>query len=125
MDRTWITTEGGVAVTGGQVDLFAHRLAGDGRPTRRHFIARIEDGGVIPCLPAGTLAIEAVPLPGATLSVVPPGPLTAGQVPAVDATLLAIADSVRAVGAPRDATIVQPHQILSAAPGATLMGSSR
>jgi NHLM bacteriocin system ABC transporter ATP-binding protein len=124
MDRTWISAEGGVAVTGGQADLFAHRPGADGQPTRRHFVARIEDGGIIPALPDGPLAIEAVPLPGTTLRHVPPGPLAAGQVPAVDTALLAIANSVRATGAPRDATILAPHQILSAAPGTTLMGNS-
>jgi NHLM bacteriocin system ABC transporter ATP-binding protein len=124
MDQTWINADGGVAVTGGQADLFAHRPAADGRPTRRHFVARVEHGGIIPCLPDGPLAIEAVPLPGTTLSHVPPGPLAAGQVPGVDTALLAIANSVRARGAPRDATVLQPHQILSAAPGTTLMGNS-
>src|SRR6185437_16530978 len=110
MDRTWVSAEGGVAVTGGQADLFAHRPGAAGQPTRRHFVARIEDGGIIPALPDGPLAIEAVPLPGTTLRHVPPGPLAAGQVPAVDTALLAIANSVRATGAPRDATILQPHQ---------------
>ncbi|MGH3249938.1 MAG: hypothetical protein ACRDOI_27585, partial [Trebonia sp.] len=125
MDRIWISDEGGVAVTGGQADLFAHRPSADGQPTRRHFVARISGGGIIPCLPGGPLAIEAVPLPGTTLSTVPPGPLAAGQVSAVDTALLAIADSVRAAGAPRDATILQPHQIMSAAPGTTLIGNSK
>src|ERR1700743_1790322 len=107
MDRTWISAAGGVAVSGGQADLFAHRPGTGGQPTRRHFIARIEDGGIIPPLPDGPLAIEAVPLPGSTLTIVSPGPLAAAQVPAVDTALLAIADSVRAAGAPHGATILQ------------------
>jgi NHLM bacteriocin system ABC transporter ATP-binding protein len=124
MDRFWVSAAAGVAVSGGQADLFAHRPGADGQPTRRHFLARIEDGGIIPALPCGLLAIEAVPLPGAVLRPVPAGPLAAGQVPAVDTALLAIANSVRAKGAPRDATIVRPHQILSAVPGTTLVGHS-
>ena len=64
-----------MAVTDGQADLFAHRPGADGQPTRRHFVARIEDGGIIPALPDGPLAIEAVPFPARRCSHVPPGPL--------------------------------------------------
>ncbi len=80
---------------------------------------------MIPCVPAGPLVIEAVPLPGARLADIPPGPLRADMVPGIENALLAIANSVRAASGPRNATILQPNEILSAAPGTALMGNSR
>ena len=114
-----------MSVAGGQADLFAHRPGAAGAPTKRHFVARIPEGSALPCIPSGPLAIEAVALPGATLGDVPPGPLDAGMVPGIDAALLAIANSVRALSGPRNATVLQPDQIMSAAAGTALMGNSQ
>jgi NHLM bacteriocin system ABC transporter ATP-binding protein len=122
--RRWLH-EAGLSVVGGQADLFAHRLGAVGEATKRHFIARIPAGSVIAQMPAEPLAIEAVALPGATLSDVPEGPLDAGLVRGIDAALLAIADSVRALSGPRNATLLQPNQMLSAAPGTALRGNSQ
>src|SRR5579863_1785787 len=112
--RQW-THEAGLTVVGGQADLFAHRPGAVGEATKRHFVARIPAGSVVPRVPAGSLAIEAVALPGATLRELPDGPLEAGMVPGIDQALLAIADSVRALSGPRKAMLLQPDQILSVA----------
>ena len=122
--RRWIN-EAGVSVVGGQADLFAHRLGTAGEATKRHFVARIPAGSVVPQVPAGPLAIEAVALPGATLLDIPEGPLDAGSVSGIDEVLLAIADSVRALSGPRNAMVLQPNQILSAAAGTALRGNSQ
>src|SRR5579859_3420196 len=122
--RMWIH-EAGVSVVGGQADLFAHRPGTTGKATRRHFVARIPAGSVVPQVPAGPLAIEAVALPGAALRGIPEGPLDAGLVPGIDKTLLAVADSVRALSGPRNATLLQPDQIVSAAAGTALRGNSQ
>src|SRR5579863_5773650 len=122
--RRWIH-EAGLSVADGHADLFAHRPGPAGQATKRHFVARIPAGSVIPQVPAGPLAIEVVALPGATLRDLPAGPLDAGLVPGIDGALLAIADSVRALSGPRNATLLQPHQILSAAPGTALRGNSQ
>jgi NHLM bacteriocin system ABC transporter ATP-binding protein len=114
--------ESGLRSAGGQADLFAHLPAQPGQVTKRHFIARIGDGAVIPRIPAGSLTIEAVALPGATLTALPGGPLDADLVPGIDAALLAIADSVRASHGPRSARELQPREVLSAAAGTALRG---
>jgi NHLM bacteriocin system ABC transporter ATP-binding protein len=123
--RKWIDAVGGAAVTGGEADLFAHRPGAVGEQTKRHFVARVADGSVLPPIPAGPLAIEVVALPGTTLRDIPAGPLDPGLVAGIDTALLAIANSVRALSGPRNAMILQPSQILSAAPGTALMGNSR
>jgi NHLM bacteriocin system ABC transporter ATP-binding protein len=117
--------EDGLCVVGGQADLFARRPGADGEATKRHFVARIPDGSAVPKVPAGPLVIEAVALPGATLRAIPEGPLDAGLVPGIDKALLAIADSVRALSGPRNATLLQPDQIVSAAAGTALRGNSQ
>jgi NHLM bacteriocin system ABC transporter ATP-binding protein len=122
--RRWIH-EAGLSVVGGQADLFAHRPGTAGEATKRHFVARIPAGSVIPQVPAGPLAIEAVALPGATLRDLTTGPLNAGLTSGIDSALLAIADSVRTLSGPRNATLLQPNQILSAAPGTALRGNSQ
>jgi NHLM bacteriocin system ABC transporter ATP-binding protein len=122
--RRWIH-EAGLSVVGGQADLFAHRPGTAGEATKRHFVARIPAGSVVPQVPAGPLAIEAIALPGATLRDIPAGPLDAGLVPGIDKALLAIADSVRALSGPRNATVLQPDQIMSAAAGTALRGNSQ
>ncbi len=122
--REWLH-QAGVSVAGGQADLFAHRTGSAGRATKRHFIARILAGSVVPRVPAGPLAIEVVALPGATLLRIPEGALAEGLVPGIDMALLAIADSVRALSGPRKATILQPDQIVSAAAGTALRGNSQ
>jgi NHLM bacteriocin system ABC transporter ATP-binding protein len=122
--RRWIH-EAGLSVADGQADLFAHRPGTTGEATKRHFVARIPAGSVIPRVPAGPLAIEVVALPGATLLDLPAGPLDAGLTAGIDSALLAIADSVRALSGPRNATLLPPHQILSAAPGTALRGNSQ
>ena len=48
--RRW-THEGGLTVVGGQADLFAHRPGAVGERTKRHFVARIPAGSVIPRVP--------------------------------------------------------------------------
>src|ERR1700722_13369749 len=78
--RRWIH-EAGVSVASGQADLFAHRAGPPGTATRRHFVARIPSGSVVPRLPAGPLAIEAVALPGAALRDIPEAALDPGLVP--------------------------------------------
>ena len=123
--RKWVGPSSGVLVTTGQADLFAHRPGTSGEQTKRHFVARIPAGSVVPAIPAGPLAIEVVVLPGAALSDVPPGPLDASLVAGIDTALLAIANSVRARSGPRNATVLQPNQILSAAAGTALMGNSQ
>lgn len=123
--RAWIGPDGGVLVAAGQADLFAHRPSAAGEQTKRHFVARIPAGSVVPSVPAGPLAIEAVALPGAALREIPPGPLDASLVAGIDTALLAIANSVRARSGPRNAMILQPNQILSAAAGTALMGNSQ
>src|SRR5882724_10113452 len=120
--RRWWLHESGLRGAGGQTDLFAHLPGQPGQATKRHFVARIGDGAVIPKIPAGPLAIEAVTLPGATLTALPDGSLDAGLVPGIDAALLAIADSVRAKHGPRNARELQPHEVLSAAAGTALRG---
>jgi len=122
--RRWIH-EAGLSVADGQADLFAHRPGTTGEATKRHFVARIPAGSVIPQVPAGPLAIEAVALPGATLRDLPAGPLDASLTAGIDSALLAIADSVRALRGPRNATLLQPNQIVSAAPGTALRGNSQ
>ena len=122
--RRWIH-EAGLTVADGQADLFAHRQGTAGEVTRRHYVARIPAGSVIPHVPAGSLTIEAVALPGASLRDLPAGPLDPDLVPGIDEALLAIADSVRALRGPRNATILPPNQILSAAPGTALRGNSQ
>jgi hypothetical protein len=122
--RKWLDPVDGVLVGGGQADLFAHRAGGAGEQTKRHFVARIPAGSVVPPVPAGPLAIEVVALPGAMLGDVPPGPLNASLVDGIDTALLAIANSVRARSGPRNATVLQPHQIVSAAAGTALMGNA-
>jgi NHLM bacteriocin system ABC transporter ATP-binding protein len=122
--RTWIGAAGGVSVAGGEADLFGHRPGTAGEPTKRHFVARIPAGSVVPAIPAGPLAIEVVALPGAALSDVPPGPPDAGLIAGIDTALLAIANSVRARSGPRNATVLQPNQFVSAAAGTALMGNS-
>ena len=99
-------------VVGGQADLFAHRPGAAGKATKRHFVARIPAGSVVPRVPAGPLAIEAVALPGATLREIPEGAPDAGLVPGIDKALLAIGNSVRALSGPRNAMLLQPDQIL-------------
>ena len=122
--RKWLDPVDGVLVGGGQADLFAHRAGAAGEQTKRHFVARIPAGSVVPPVPAGPLAIEVVALPGAMLGDVPPGPLNASLVDGIDTALLAIANSVRARSGPRNATVLQPHQIVSAAAGTALMGNA-
>ena len=122
--RMWIH-EAGLTVVGGQADLFAHRPGTAGEATKRHFVARIPAGSVVPRVSDGPLAIEAVALPGATLREIPEGPLDAGLVPGIDQALLAIADSVRALSGPRKAMLLQPDQILSVAAGTALRGNSQ
>jgi NHLM bacteriocin system ABC transporter ATP-binding protein len=122
--RRWIH-EAGLSVAGGHADLFAHRAGSAGEATKRHFVARIPAGSVIPQVPAGPLVIEAVALPGATLRDIPEGPPDAGLARGIDAALLAIADSVRALSGPRNAMLVQPGQILSAAAGTALRGNAQ
>ena len=124
VQRMWIH-EAGLSVAGGQADLFAHRPGAAGEATKRHFVARIPVGSVVPRVPAGPLAIEAVALPGATLRDIPKGPLDASLVPGIDNALLAIADSVRALSGPRNATVLQPDQIVSATAGTALRGNSQ
>jgi hypothetical protein len=121
--RRWWIREGGLSVVGGQVDLFAHRPGTDGEATKRHFVARIPAGGVVPQVPAGPLAIEAVALPGATLCGIPDGPLDASFVPGIDKALLAIADSVRALSGPRNATVVQPDQAIRKSGGCAYLAA--
>jgi hypothetical protein len=122
--RKWLDSAGGVFVSTGQADLFAHRAGAPGEQTKRHFVARIPAGSVVPPIPDGPLAIEVAALPGAVLGDVPPGPLNASLVAGIDTALLAIANSVRARSGPRNATVLQPHQILSAAAGTALMGNA-
>jgi NHLM bacteriocin system ABC transporter ATP-binding protein len=122
--RRWIH-ESGLTVADGQADLFAHRPGKAGETTRRHYVARLPAGSVIPRVLGGPLAIEAVALPGATLHDLPAGPLDPGLVAGIDSALLAIADSVRALSGPRNATLLPPGQILSAAPGTALRGNSQ
>jgi NHLM bacteriocin system ABC transporter ATP-binding protein len=122
--RKWLDPVDGVLVGGGQADLFAHRAGAAGEQTKRHFVARIPAGSVVPPVPAGPLAIEVVALPGTMLGDVPPGPLNASLVDGIDTALLAIANSVRARSGPRNATVLQPHQIVSAAAGTALMGNA-
>jgi NHLM bacteriocin system ABC transporter ATP-binding protein len=122
--RRWLH-EAGLSVAGGQADLFAHRPGPGGEATKRHFVARIPAGSVVPRVPAGPLTIEAVALPGATLHDLPEGPLNAGLVVGIDNALLAIADSVRALSGPRKAMLLQPDQIVSAAAGTALRGNSQ
>jgi NHLM bacteriocin system ABC transporter ATP-binding protein len=122
--RKWLGPAGGVSVANGQADLFAHRAGAAGEQTKRHFVARIPAGSVVPPVPAGPLAIEVAALPGTVLGDVPPGPLHASLVAGIDTALLAIANSVRARSGPRNATVLQPHQILSAAAGTALMGNA-
>jgi NHLM bacteriocin system ABC transporter ATP-binding protein len=122
--RMWIH-QASLTVVGGQADLFAHRPGTAGKATRRHFVARIPAGSVIPQVPAEPLAIEAVALPGAALREIPDGPLDAGTVSGIDKALLAIADSVRALSGPRNAMLLQPDQIMSVAAGTALRGNSQ
>ncbi len=115
-----------MTVAGGQADLFAHRPGTAGEATKRHFVARIPAGSVIPPVPAGPLAIEAVALPGATLRDVPRG--TAGREPGRrGSTRRCWPSRTRSGPAAARATrrCLQPHQILSAAAGTALMGNSQ
>ena len=50
--RKWVDAAGGAVVTGGEADLCAHRPPAAGQPTKRHFVARLPEGSVLPPIPA-------------------------------------------------------------------------
>jgi NHLM bacteriocin system ABC transporter ATP-binding protein len=120
-DTRWLDELGGyVMALGGPVDLFFHRAAAEGAG-RRHFLARVEIGALVPPVPPGAVRLEAVPLPGSVL--VPAG--SDLELPdGLDATLLAVAGAIRAGQGPREAIPLQPRQILSTAAGGAVTGNS-
>ncbi len=136
----------GYLVRGDQADLFAVRrgLAGGGT-SRRHFVARLPVGALVPSSTAiGRWRLLLVPLPGGRLDGLPeerlrivedglrdaePGTadpanvLAAAVADGLDAALLVMADALRADQAPRDAGAMRPAQISSLAATGTMVGS--
>ena len=140
----------GYLVRGDQADLFAvrRRLAGGGT-SRRHFVARLPVGALVPSSTAiGRWRLLLVPLPGGRLDGLPEGRLrivedglrdaepdadpgaadpanvlAAAVADGLDAALLAMADALRADQAPRDAGAMRPAQISSLAANGTMVGS--
>lgn len=127
----------GYLVADGEADLFAVRRRIGGELSRRHFVARIPAGALMPDSTAvGAWQLLLVPLPGTRLHRLP-GPVLPEQpaglagdlhgpalVAALDLALLAIANSLRQGQPPRAAETLQPRQIVSLAAGDTLTGAS-
>jgi NHLM bacteriocin system ABC transporter ATP-binding protein len=127
-------------VDGGEADLFAVRRRLDGAPSRRHFVARLPAGAVLPSSAAvGAWQLLAVPLPGSTLRGVTDTRLrlleraaaatgaragavaaAAGLAAGLDQALVLLADAVRAGQGPRDAAAVHPDELVSLAAGGAL-----
>jgi NHLM bacteriocin system ABC transporter ATP-binding protein len=134
----------GWLVTGGEADLFAVRRAGMS-PSRRHHVARIPAGGLVPTSTAiGAWQLFLVPLPGTELRGLPRGQLSLLEryvrlgrpteegasrrardaarelVAAVDSVLVGVADALRRGQAPRTASTLRGREIVSLAEGSAL-----
>jgi NHLM bacteriocin system ABC transporter ATP-binding protein len=136
-------------VRGGPVHMFASRRGAAGRPGKRHFVAELPDGALVPeADPDAAVLLELVPLPashvvGITGPVLhswltPPGErhapdARAADPPApgaqqaermVDAALRAIADCTRVGHPPRGAVPMLSPQVVSLAAGESITGNS-
>ncbi|GIE91023.1 ATP-binding cassette domain-containing protein [Actinoplanes regularis] len=133
-------------IRGGPADLFAIRHGGaDGAQARRHFVARLPAGTLMPSPPvAGAWQLVVVPLPdtevgwlgeaayrtvvGAADAAVTPD--AAGEevaralVSGLETGLQAIADALRTGQPPRDAPPLAPRSVGSLAAGGVLAGTS-
>ena len=119
----------GWLVDAGEADIFAVREPAAGTRFRRHFVARVPAGSLVPGgAGAGVWRLELVPLVGTRLAGLTPRVLTGSTDPALagalDRTLAAIADAVRTEQGPRDAIALKPRQILSLAAGSSITGNS-
>ncbi|GAA0587184.1 NHLP bacteriocin export ABC transporter permease/ATPase subunit [Paractinoplanes ferrugineus] len=133
----------------GPADLFAIRHGdGTGVQARRHFVARLPAGSLMPSPPvAGAWQLVVVPLPdtevgwlgeaayrmvvGAAEGAAEPGPVdAAGEVVAralvagLEVGVQAVADAVRTGQPPRDAPPLTPRSVGSLATGGVLAGTS-
>lgn len=138
--------EAGYVVVTGEVDVFSAKRRLGGGTARRHFLARLGPGAILP----GTSALAervliACPLPGATMrkvrgerlalverrarselrqgaTVVGPGVRSAiALVKGLNRTLAALADGLRTGRAPRAATLLSTEQIVSLPAGGALV----
>lgn len=126
---------GAFLIDGGGADLFAVR--DDAAPSRRHFVARVPDGSLVPELPpqrADGWRLLLIPLPGTRVRFLDRERLrTDGGLgsdaarsalcDALDAALLALCDALRDGQAPRDAVSLQPRQLLSLSAGSAITGN--
>lgn len=127
-------------VRGGRVQLFAARNDAAGQPARRHFVAEIPDGALIPAAgPAGSLMLELIPLPGSHLVGITgavmrrwltpeddeePRAPAPGVIAMIDAALRAIAGSARTGPPPEAAVPLHVGQVVSLAAGQAVLGNS-
>ncbi|WP_432842724.1 ATP-binding cassette domain-containing protein [Dactylosporangium sp. CA-092794] len=118
---------GGYLVTGDGADVFAVQ----GTQSRRHYVARIPAGSLVPDVVApADWQFVLVPLPGARLYEVPlepdgPEDATGAVIAALERMLMAVADAVRTGQGPREAVVLHQHQSLALAAGSAVTGNHR
>jgi NHLM bacteriocin system ABC transporter ATP-binding protein len=118
-----VTEGGGYLVLDAPSDLFLVRTRPGGIRSRRHFVARIPAGGLVPDVTGvGVWRLVAVPLPGGRLDRLSGPPDGAG---AADLSLAALAAAVRGDREPpRDARVLHAGQVEAAAAGLAFTGTS-
>ncbi|GIE75889.1 NHLP family bacteriocin export ABC transporter permease/ATPase subunit [Actinoplanes philippinensis] len=117
-----VTGDGALLVVDAPSDLFLVRTRAGGARSRRHFVARIPVGGLVPDVAgAGVWRLLAVPLPGGRLDRLP---APADGAEAVDLALSALAGAVRGDREPpRDARALYAGQVEAAGPGSVFTGT--
>ncbi len=133
-------SQAGYLADGGAADLFAVRRRLDGTLSRRHLVARIPAGAVVPSSTAlGVWRLLLVPLPGTTLHAIPSDrtrlldriastarlrTTTLAFATAIDRALIAVADALRSGQPPRGTTIVRGGQFIPLVAGEALAADS-
>ncbi|BEL08930.1 NHLP bacteriocin export ABC transporter permease/ATPase subunit [Actinoplanes sichuanensis] len=117
-----VTGDGALLVVDAPSDLFLVRTRVGGARSRRHFVARIPAGGLVPDVArSGVWRLLAVPLPGGRLDRLP-GPPDGAE--AIDLSLAALAGAVRGDREPpRDARTLYAGQVEAATAGTTFTGT--
>ncbi|MDI6105345.1 hypothetical protein QLQ12_42870, partial [Actinoplanes sp. NEAU-A12] len=123
MTAETVTDNGGHLILDAPSDLFLVRARPGGTRSRRHFVARIPAGGLVPDVAGtGVWRLLAVPLPGGRLRALSAPP---DGTAAADLTMAALATAVRGDREPpRDARVLYAGQVEAAAAGVTFTGTA-